>query len=220
NALIGLVDVPVTGKIGWAVSEPADLKSAGGATFAVQEDKSVLVGGPNPPKDTYTMTLKTDRRLITAVKLELLPDKSLPANGPGRAGNGNLVLTRLAITKAGDANAKPAKFASAWANFSQQGFDVGNVAADNGTGWALHPEFGKPHTAIFTLETPITGADTGTTLTGSLECQSPHGQHQIGRFRLAVTDAEDPLLNPRARAADLRAAARPPADTRVPPLVT
>jgi uncharacterized protein (TIGR03067 family) len=219
NALIGLVDVPGGTKVGWAVVEPTDLKSAGGATLTLQEDKSVLAGGPNPPKDTYTMTVKTDRRTITAVRLEVLPDRSLPANGPGRAGNGNIVLTRLVVTKVSEPEAKPAKWASAWATHSQQGFDVGNVAADNGTGWALHPEFGKPHTAIFTLETPIVGTDAGMVLTVGIECQSPHAQHQIGRFRLAVTDAEDPLLNPRVRATEMLAAIGPPAKSALPTLM-
>ena len=218
NALIGLVDVPPSAKVGWTVAEPGDLKSAGNATFTAKEDKSVLVGGDNPPKDTYLMTLKTDRKRITALKLEVLPDGSLGGNGPGRAPNGNFVLTKLTV-KGDGADAKPVKLASANASFSQQGFDVGNVAADNGTGWAVHPEFGKPHAAVFVFENPITGGAAGTTLIVGVECQSPHVQHQIGRFRLSVTDADDPLLNPRVRSAEMLGAVGAPAKAAIPTLM-
>ena len=30
-----------------------------------------------------------------ALRLEVLPDRSLPSQGPGRAGNGNFVLSEL-----------------------------------------------------------------------------------------------------------------------------
>jgi len=219
NALIALADAPAGNKVGWAVAEPSDMKSAGDATFAKQEDKSVLVGGNNPATDTYTLILRSDRRTITALKLEALADASLPANGPGRATNGNLVLTKLGVSAGEGAAAKPVKWASAWADFSQQGFDIGNVVVENGTGWAVAPEFGKNHTAIFTLAAPIVGGESGTVLTLSIECQSPHAQHQIGRFRLSATDAEDPLLNPRVRSVDMLGGVGPAAKVAIPTLM-
>lgn len=219
NALVGLIDVPAPQKVGWTVVEPVDLKSMGGATFTKQADSSWLVGGPNSPKDTYTMTVRADRKAITAVKLETLPDRSLGGGGPGR-GNGNFVLTRFGVAQVqADGLAKAVKLAGAWASFSQQGFDVGNVAAENGTGWAVAPEVGKPHAAVFTLEKPVVGTETGTLLHLSIECQSPHGQHQIGRFRLAVTDAEDPLLNPRVRATEMIGGVGAPAKAAIPTLM-
>ncbi|MBL8798159.1 MAG: HEAT repeat domain-containing protein [Planctomycetia bacterium] len=216
KALIRLVDGASGAKAGWTVLEPTDLKATSAATLTKQEDNSVLVGGETPAKDTYTFVLKTDRKAITAVKLEALADPKLPAGGPGRAGNGNFVLTRFAVTKPTEgAEAKPIKWAGATANFGQQGFDVGNVAAENGTGWAVAPEFGKNHTAIFTPEAPIAGNDQGLTLHVRIECESPHGQHQIGRFRISVTDAEDPMLNPRTRAAEMLGAVGAPAKSAI-----
>ncbi len=218
TALIGVVDVPNASKVGWAVVEPAELKSTANSTFAMKEDKSVLVGGPVPPKDTYTMTLKTDRKRITALRLEVLTDGSLPANGPGRAPNGNIVLTKLVVAKA-EEGAKPVKWGQASATYSQQGFDVMNVAVDNGTGWALAPELSKPHTAVFIPEQPIVGADSGTVITVRMECESPHVQHQIGRFRLSVTDADDPMLNPRVRGVEMLGAVGVPAKAAIPTLM-
>jgi hypothetical protein len=34
---------------------------------------------------------------VSAIKLEVLPDKGLPKNGPGRAKNGNFVLEQFLI---------------------------------------------------------------------------------------------------------------------------
>ncbi len=53
--------------------------------------------GTSPATDTYTITLKTPLEGVTALKLEVLPDASLPAMGPGRAPNGNFVLSELKV---------------------------------------------------------------------------------------------------------------------------
>lgn len=80
----------------WLVLEPVELKSAGGATLTALPDHSILASGLLPENDTYTVKARTDLQNITAVRLELLPDDSLPAKGPGR-NNGNAVLTSLKL---------------------------------------------------------------------------------------------------------------------------
>ncbi len=218
GALITLADNPPA-RTGWAVIDPSELKSAGGATLAKQADGSILASGANPATETYSMQLRTDRRRVTALRLEALADASLPANGPGRAENGNYVLTKVAIAAGEGAAAKPLKWASATANFGQQGFDIGNVVAENGTGWAVAPEFGKNHTAVFVLPEAVVGTESGTVLTASLEFQSPHAQHQIGRFRISLTDSDDPLLNPRLKGIDMLGSVGAPAKAAIPALM-
>ncbi len=83
----------------WTTVEPVDLQSSMNATFTKNADHSVLVAGANA-RGTYTVTLDTSAKPITAIRLELLADPSLPAGGPGRAGNGNLVLSELKATVA------------------------------------------------------------------------------------------------------------------------
>ena len=61
----------------------------GGAIFNKQKDFSILLSGTNSPQETYTITFDTKIPDITGIRLEVLPDKSLPAQGPGRAPNGN-----------------------------------------------------------------------------------------------------------------------------------
>jgi hypothetical protein len=64
------------------------------------KDNTVLVNGPSPAKDTYTVTFTTRLKNITGLRLEVLPDNRLPAKGPGRAANGNFVLNELNVTAA------------------------------------------------------------------------------------------------------------------------
>ena len=69
--------------------------SAKGATFAKQADNSLLVSGKNELSDVYTVQATTTLDRVTGLRLEVLPDKSLVKNGPGRADNGNFVLTTI-----------------------------------------------------------------------------------------------------------------------------
>ena len=81
----------------WLIAELATAKSEAGATLTKQPDSSYLVGGKNAAHDTYTLVVQTDRKPITAVRLEALADPSLPKGGPGRAANGNFALSDLQV---------------------------------------------------------------------------------------------------------------------------
>src|SRR5262249_34166508 len=87
---------------------------------------------------------------------------------------------------------RPVRFKAASADYSQPGHPVAHAIDDDPrSGWAIHPEVGKPHAAVFELDAPLSGDD-DSELTVTLAFQSPLGQHQLGRFRLAVTAAPDP----------------------------
>ncbi len=121
-------------------------------------DGSILFGGPRPETDTYTVTLETELQAITAVRLEVLTDASLPHEGPGRQDNGNLHLTEFKLTAAPwpAAMPVPVALASAVADFNQDGWAVA-LAIDGKpeTAWGIYPEVGKPHSAIFVLREPL-----------------------------------------------------------------
>jgi hypothetical protein len=182
--------------VSWTVLEPTSLKSAGGAVLSKQADKSILATGKNPFPETYTITVNTNLAGITAIRLEVLADASLPARGPGRAPNGNFVLNEFTVTAA--PQAEPAKAAkvdlhNASATFSQANFPIAHAIDNNpGTGWAISPMFGKDQTAIFEVKKPV-GAATGTTLTFTLDQKFAGKDHNIGRFRLSVTTAKPPV---------------------------
>ena len=182
------------GRISWTILNPSRIESAGGATLTKLPDGSVLASGPNPPTDSYTITAKLDSSaVVTALRLEALPDDSLVAGGPGRSDNGNLVLTDLRVQTTGEGSQpKPMKFKAASADFSQDQFPIESaIRGKTKGGWAIYPEVGKPHAAVFEFAEPIE-AHGEQTLSITLDFHSPFPQHQLGRFRIAVTSSRTP----------------------------
>jgi pentatricopeptide repeat protein len=176
----------------WEVLEPVNPTSKGGTTLTKQRDGSILASGKNPLPETYTITARTRLTGIRAVRLELLPDPSLPKGGPGRAPDGNLVLNEFRLTAAPQGHpdrARPVALHNAWADHSQEGFPVAAaIDRDRTTGWALAPEVGRAHLAVFQVKEPIP-ATGPTVLTFTLEQRHHDGDtvYNIGRFRLSVT---------------------------------
>ena len=186
---------------GWSVLELGNAHSNDGVQFEREPDGSLLAQGSNPPTETYTIDAATPLKEITAVLLEVLPDARLPGNGPGRADDGNFVLTRFrvaaaprrATTQPAQAPPEEAAIESARATVEQQGFGVaGTLDEKNDTGWAIAPEVGRPSEATFYFKQPLPAADAGSVLAFTLEHLSGHAQHTIGRFRIWVTTNRQP----------------------------
>ena len=181
-------------KTAWTVLEPASARSAKGAELKVLGDGSVLAGGSHPPQDTYTVDCTTRLDSVAVFRLEALTDSSLPKNGPGRADDGNFVLSRLAVSAApagggGPSETKPVEIGSASADFSQEGFPVANAVAQKElakSGWAVQPQAGKPHTAYFVPRAALASPG-GSRITFTLEHGYERPGFSLGRFRFAVT---------------------------------
>lgn len=205
----------VGGPVTWTPLDLGEMKSAAGATFAKQEDKSVLVGGPLA-KDVYTITATTDLANITGFKLEALPHDSLAAKGPGRAPNGNIVVSeiKLAVAPKADASkSEAATFGAAVADFSQdQWAAAGAIDGNEATGWALAPQFGKPHELLVETKAAV-GAAGGSVLTFTISHQFPDGTHNLGHFRLSVSTSPHPAMGNKLPA-EILAVLAVPADQR------
>jgi tetratricopeptide (TPR) repeat protein len=174
----------------WEILEPVAMKSAGGTTLTKRHDGAILASGKKPWPETYTITSKTRLTGITAIRLELLTDPSLPGGGPGRAGNGNIRLAEFRLTAAPEANptkASPVLMHRAWADYSEYGLPVAAaIDGNDGTAWAIHPYGGQPHVALFEVKEPIVHAS-GTILTFTLDQRPrPAEPHSLGCFRLSV----------------------------------
>ena len=187
----------------WTATAPTSADSTGGATVTIRDDRSVLIGGKNPDTDSTLVRFASLPERVVGVRVEVLPDKSLPSQGPGRAGNGNFVLTEVVARVVRDgAPARDLAFESAWASHEQ------TVSADKnpygkwsaasvidhdarGTfaGWAILPEAGKPSQLRLRLKEPLTLAS-GERLEIELQQKHGHGHHTLGCFRLGV--ATDP----------------------------
>jgi hypothetical protein len=180
----------------WKTLEAAEVRSTIGSEFKKLEDQSILVSGPNG-KGNYVVVAATDLTGLTGVRLELLPDASLPQGGPGRAAtNGNFVLSELTLNVASQADpgkSTSVSFSKATADFSQDGWAVaGAIDGNPASGWAVSPQFNQPHTAIFELAENA-GGEGGSLLTFTFDQQFPDGTHTLGRFRLSVTNSPRPI---------------------------
>ena len=82
----------------WEVLSTRSAKSAKGATLTKQPDGSLLASGTLGYPDTYTVVAEVPVSGLTGLRLEALADKSLPGMGPGRAANGNFVLSNLRVS--------------------------------------------------------------------------------------------------------------------------
>lgn len=182
--------------IAWTTLDPVTFTSAGGATTDKQPDGSIRFGGPRPEVDTYTIVARSGLKGITAVRLEVLSDDSLPQKGPGRQDNGNLHLSEFRIKAAPVSNsaaARPILLRNPAADFDQQGWDIAKAIDGNpATAWGIHPAVGKSHQAIFETS-ELLGIDGETELTFTLE-QSHGGGHLIGRLRLSAATTSHPTL--------------------------
>lgn len=190
----------------WTVIKPEAIASANGATLTLKDDGSILASGTSPATDTYTLTFKNLPKEISAIRLDVLPDDSLPAKGPGRAGNGNFVLSEFIVqSKPAEGEEKPVTLQNATASYEQTGAANGNpygkwavaaaIDADaKGAkwGWAIMEKVGQPQAAVFETTQNVTGGD-GSTMTISLLQNLDNPQHTLGRFRLAVTSSPRPV---------------------------
>ncbi|MEM7456723.1 MAG: DUF1549 domain-containing protein [Planctomycetota bacterium] len=161
-------------------------------SYEIQEDRSVLFTLDKPGTDVYTLTTQIPLAGITGVRLELLPDESLPENGPGLAVNGNLVLTEFSIEVAHPDRPdqwRPVEVDSAIAYFEQDNFAIEQTfdgKPGNKKGWATSPRFGQVNWATYQLKLPVGFAD-GTLFRFKMH-QSWDENHQIGRFRISLTN--------------------------------
>ena len=182
---------------GWTLLQPKDLKATAENKLVKLDDGSILSSGPQKASD-FTITTETSVTNITGVLLEMLPDNSLPNFGPGRANDGNFVLSEIKLdwmTK-GDKKALPAAFKDAAADFSQANFEVKDAidskVEGNRNGWAISGKpFGEPRYARFSLAKPI-GNAAGATLTINMQHRF-QTMYMSGRFRLWITTSDKPL---------------------------
>ena len=181
----------------WMVLDDMETKSHGGATFRKLEDGSFLATGDNPRNDKWSFTARTRLTGITAVRLETLAHPSLKKGGPGRAGNGNFALSVFRISARplkGTGKPIEAKMVTAKATFQQNRGSLsvaGSIDGDRVSGWAVDPQFGKDHAAVFEFDKPI-GFDGGMELTFHFEFNN-NVHHSIGRPRLSVTTRPRPV---------------------------
>ncbi|HVR83916.1 MAG TPA: hypothetical protein VMU54_06355 [Planctomycetota bacterium] len=178
------------GPMKWSLLEPKKMSATGGAVLTRLEDGSILAGAENPAQSRYTVVLQTELKGINAFRLEVLPDRSLGGSGPGRFENGNFVLSEFRVQLLSDPQAEsgtPVALERATSDYAQEGFPITHaIDGKNETGWALFPQLGRVHEAVFEMKSPL-GAAGPLTLLFVLDHASIYERHTIGRFRLSAT---------------------------------
>jgi len=186
----------------WKFLDAKETHSAGGATLTKTNDLSIIAGGTNAPNDSYSITASTDLKQITGVRLEVIPDASLPQKSLGRQPNGRFVLTGFEVSwapKDKPEAAQPLEFSKAEADYNQENYHITNVISGIKTnaGWATgaHEEKGRvERVAWFTSSNPVEIPDDAI-LTVTLRHNSKWPEANLGRFRLSVTGM-DPVTPP------------------------
>jgi len=173
----------------WTVLTPKRMTATEGVVLTALEDGSILASGPVPSRCKYSIVVQTDLKGVWGFRIEALPDPSLPVSGPGRAPNGNFMLSEVQVQVLSDPSANsgaPVPFERiAAADFIQSGFSPNQVLDGvKDSGWAIASQFGRPHELILDTKNGLQGP---VTLLVVLDHQSIYDQHQIGRFRISAT---------------------------------
>jgi len=178
------------------------------AEFKRLDDGSWLVSGGTAAKETYIVEAAPAPGLLTAVRLEALPDDSHPGKSLGRAVNGNFVLSTFEIrllTPDGKTTNLP--LVKAETDYDQAGWSIAKLgptpmtkgkakkADNNKAGWAIGgnlPANRVARKAIFTIA-PTT-IPTGAKLVVVMRHDAV-ANHSMGRFRLNLSGQDPKLLS-------------------------
>lgn len=214
-------------QVPWIPVVPKTMSSKEGAQLSPRADGAILVSEKNADTDTYTLTIDDLPDAITALRLEVLPDDSLPQKGPGRAGNGNFVLSELVLkVKPADGAEVVVPLQNASATYEQTGAAQANPykkwaaeAAIDGDakgrtwGWAIMEQAGRPNYAVFETASDLTLPD-GATLIIEMAQNLDNPGHNIGCFRFSAATAPRPIRAADAPPANLVATLAKPGDQR------
>jgi hypothetical protein len=178
----------------WKVLEPKQVISTGGATLKAQTNQAIVVTEKSPATDTYSVEVETDLKNVTGFRLEIMDDMD-PAKGPGRAKDGNFILSEFSVKvrePGSESASQPIPLRNSSADFSQSNWPVAAaIDGDPQTGWAIIPETNQLHVAVFETKEPMNFAP-GTKLIFTLD-QQYGTQHTIQHFRLSATASPLPL---------------------------
>eukprot|EP00456_Euglypha_rotunda_P066039 TRINITY_DN567_c1_g2_i1.p1 TRINITY_DN567_c1_g2~~TRINITY_DN567_c1_g2_i1.p1 ORF type:complete len:1217 (-),score=231.02 TRINITY_DN567_c1_g2_i1:15451-19101(-) len=165
--------------------------------LTIQNDRSILVSGDMSKRDVYDIKFAAIPKRTTgsnaqwtAMRIEALPDASLPKNGPGRVFYegpfGDFFMSEVTL----QANGKPVKLTSPSQDFANGG-NTAAMALDGNqqTGWSISGGQGKAHVAVFRFEQPVS-RDAQLDLSMLFERYYAAG---LGRFRVSVTDDSRPV---------------------------
>jgi hypothetical protein len=199
--------------IDWRVARPTAVRTTM-PHLVVRPDGSILASGDATKSEVYTLELGGPAAAVRAIRLEVLPDESLPGHGPGLAWyegpKGDFFLSEFEVAAGG----RRIGIARATESFAGKAFagGTGTAAAtidgEMSSGWTTNGEQGRPHAAVYVLAEPVPA---GTPLVLTLRFER-HYACGLGCFRISLADAE--RAEARGHEAAVEAALAKPAAAR------
>ena len=181
----------------WRVLRPKRAASTGEVVLTPARDGTVVATGASPAEAIYTVQAVSPLPRITAIRLEALPDPSLPKGGPGRDPYGNFQMNGFEVEAGGSAlTFKAIRADDAAGGTGIETFFPKTLSRDLSVprGWridASREEKRLPRQIVFTLERPLVTA-AGAPLRIRLKHQGAAVGQALGSFRLSVTAAASP----------------------------
>jgi hypothetical protein len=194
------------GELEWKFQHPSSAKSANGAVLTIHNDDLldmtsydggnlkafnapgdglVVVSGPNPDNETYTIAMQPGAGTWRQLGLELVQDESLPGIRLAR-GADRVVITELDA----ELDGRKVPFIAGLSNLSNQApeyLPIGAFDGDPKTGWAASAYNETPKVMLaLRFEVPIVTHD-GQTLTVRIHHDSEFRRSTLGRFRIALS---------------------------------
>lgn len=178
--------------IRWRIVQP-DAMTTNLPHLMLRADGSILASGDITKSDVYTLSLPPSATAVRAIRLEVLPDESLPDHGPGLCNyegpKGDFFLSEFEVT-AGDERLTVAKatdsFAGKAAHSTTSSTAAATIDGEMSSGWSTNGDQGRAHAAVYALAAPV---PPGMPLTVTLRFER-HFACGLGCFRLSVSDME------------------------------
>jgi len=190
----------------WHPFQGDALETNAGTPLERAKDGIIVAGPRNPKHEDYRVIGQPTSKLarITGFRLEVFPDPAHTNGGLSRSSTGHFILTDVKVLAHNEASAQDREIniASAIADASadpkkNNGYgDVkGTLDDDPRNGWATFGSDPKePRVAIYAFADPLI-LDPDEKLIIELRQRSTQGEHNIGRFRLSLTDQPGEVVN-------------------------
>ncbi len=193
----------------WRPFVASSFETLEGTDLIQGADGVIQTGGPNPKHEDYRVIGAVKLPRVTGFRLEVLPHDTNTAGGLSRSKTGHFILTDIKVqVRRRDSNqVREILVANAIADYSADpkkhgGYgDIKQTLDDDPrNGWATFDRDPKsPRIAQFAFAEPLV-LDKDEELILELRQRSTQGQHNIGRFRLSLTDELGPAVQSLATA--------------------
>lgn len=174
-----------------------------GTRLTQTPDGIIQTSGPNPRHEDYRVIGPIKLPRVTGFRLEVLPHASNTDGGLSRSRTGHFILTdvKVHVRRRDDNQIREIAIANALADYSADpkkhgGYgDIKHTLDDDPrNGWATFDrDPHEPRVAQFAFAEPLV-LDAEEELIIELRQRSTQGQHNLGRFRVSLTDQAGPTV--------------------------